>query len=64
MSKLQAQIKARNLMTDLLYEQEGKFVGVTFETRSGRIRELNGRLGVHRYLTKGLDPQAADTWSL
>ncbi|AHI29720.1 hypothetical protein [Marinobacter similis] len=64
MSKQAAEIKARSLMTELLYAQEGKFVGVTFTTDSGRVRELNGRLGVKRYLTKGVNPQAGDTLEL
>lgn len=63
-SGVKAMRKAQDVMTEILYEQEGKFVGVTFETKKGQLRDLNGRLGVKRYLTKGLDPQAGDTQEL
>ena len=49
------QIKIRRTVAKSMLEaSEGTFVGVTFRKKDGTLRDLNGRLGVHKG-TKGGD---------
>jgi hypothetical protein len=41
----------RRKAVELLKKSEGKMFGVTFVKKNGEIRNLNGRLGVHKYVT-------------
>jgi len=52
---------AQALLSDLMYNRNGRFVTVTFIKANGKERTINGRLFVEAYLKNKCDPQQADT---
>jgi hypothetical protein len=52
---------AQALLSELMYNRNGRFVTVTFIKANGKERTINGRLFVEAYLKHKVDPQQADT---
>jgi hypothetical protein len=52
---------AQALLSELMYNRNGRFVTVTFVKANGKERTINGRLFVEAYLKHKVDPQQADT---
>jgi hypothetical protein len=45
-----------DMVADLIRQSKGQFFTVWFRKLDGSMRKLNGRIGVHKYLIKDLNP--------
>lgn len=50
---MQATCTSSSVLANLIDSSDGKFVSVDFVKKDGTIRNLNGRLGVTKYLKGG-----------